>query len=87
MTPGSAVRYLQHDLGVDGVPVTSVRVIHWHQEQKDLLYSNNMTVLAIDPLGSVVFQYTFTGMNTNSPVYNDFDMTGQPLPPGSVPFP
>lgn len=85
--PGSATRYLQHDLGVDGVPVTSVRVMHWHQHPEDLLSSNNMTVTVLDPAGSVVFQHTFTGITQNSPVYDDFDMNGQKLPPGSVPFP
>ena len=86
--PGKgAKRYVQYDLGVDGVPVTSVRVFHWHQWPQDLLYSNNLTVYVIDPAGSVLFQHTFTGMTTNSPLYNDFDVNGQPLSPDTVPYP
>ena len=85
--PGKAARYVQYDLGVEGVPVTSVRVFHWHRYPEYLLYSNNMIVYAIDPAGTVVFQYTFTGMNANSPIYDDFDMTGQKLSPGTIPYP
>ena len=67
----AAHAYMQLDFGENGIKIDRVSITF----MKEFIgRANGSTVYALDKVGSVVVQYTFDGMNADSPIVVNIDM-------------